>query len=204
MLATRHLKTSFLLAFLLSFGFEEFSQTQEYDCLALQAESEVEVKGKANVGGFKCITQPLQADKPIPSCFEKSFDGIRITNVQFDIPIDEFDCGNPLILSDLKAVLESDHYPAIEFELKELVVSRTSASSYSGKVDAQTTVRGVHHPIEIPVVVTELAPKRFKIEGQTSIYLSWYAIEQPSRFFGLLVLEDQVDVGFELYFTKNK
>lgn len=186
------------------FSAEVVAQLPEYDCLSLQAESEVIIEGKANIGGFKCRSQPLQADKPIPSCFEKSFDGIRITNVQFDIPINDFDCGNPLILSDLKTVLESDNHPAIKFELNELVVRLVNPSMYRGKVHATTTVRGVQRDIDMPVEVTELAPKRYQISGKTSIKLSWYGIEQPSRFFGLLVLEDEVDVGFELYFTKSK
>lgn len=201
---SRNLKSSFILAFFLTFGFDSFSQTLEYDCLALQAESEVIVEGKANIGGFKCNTRPLQADKPIPSCFEKSFDAIRITNVQFDIPIDDFNCGNPLVLSDLKDVLESDEHPAIQFTLKELLVHQSSSSVYDGKVKALTNVRGIDHPIIMPVEVIELAPKRYKISGQTTIKLSWYSIEQPSRFFGLLVLEEDVDVCFELYFTKSK
>jgi hypothetical protein len=93
------------------------AQLREYDCLVIQVKSEVIVQGSANIGGFKCFTSPLTPDEPLPSCFEKAPGYMRITDVEFSIPVDDFDCGNPLILNDLKDVLESEQHPYIVFTL---------------------------------------------------------------------------------------
>jgi polyisoprenoid-binding protein YceI len=168
----------------------------------LQVKSEVMVEGKANVGGFKCFTSPLTPKDPLPSCFLKTQNEIEITGVRFNIPIDGFDCGNPLISNDLESVLDADHYPYIVFQLNQLKAQNLGAF-YKGSAKATTTVKGVKHDITIPIEVDQIGPKEYRISGQTIIKLSWYNIEQPSRLFGLLTLEDEVSVCFELYFTKS-
>lgn len=162
------------------------------------------VQGSANIGGFKCFTSPLSPAEPLPSCFERTQEFIRITDVQFDIPVREFNCGNPLILSDLKDVLEVEDYPNITFELKELLAEDVSGLYFQGEVKATTTVRGRKHNITIPIEVDFLNNQEYKVAGQTTIRLSWYGIEQPTRMFGLLKLDDEVSVCFDLYFRKEK
>ncbi|NQV53334.1 MAG: YceI family protein [Flavobacteriales bacterium] len=180
-----------------------FGQVKEYDCLVLQVISEVTVQGSANIGGFKCYTSPLTPEDPLPSCFEKAPGYIRITEVQFDIPVDDFDCGNPLILRDLKDVLECDEHPFIAFNLNHLMARDVNGLFYQGEVEATTTVRGQQKDILIPIEVDVLGPQEYKVAGRTTIKLSWYGIAQPSRMFGLLTLNDEVDVCFDLYFTKS-
>jgi hypothetical protein len=192
-----------LLLPILLFGPVLHAQEVDYNCLTLEVDSEVFVEGKANVGGFRCFTSPLTSDKPIPSCFRKADGSIEISQVEFEIPIAGFHCGNPLILNDLKDVLDSDHHPNIAFEMHKLDARDVNGQFYQGEVLASTKVKGVSHDMTMPVEVDELEKNFYKISGQAPIYLSWYGIEQPSRLFGLLTLEDRVDVCFELYFKKH-
>ncbi len=192
----------FFIALLLNGG-GVLAQEAEYNCLTLEVDSEVFVEGKANVGSFRCYTSPLTSDEPLPSCFKKSPRHIELTQVEFEIPIDGFHCGNPLILNDLKYVLDSEHHPYIAFEMHKLDARDVNGLFYKGEVQASTKVKGVSHDMVMPVEVDELEKNYFQISGQAPIYLSWYGIEQPSRLFGLLTLEDRVDVCFELYFEKH-
>lgn len=182
---------------------DSFAQNREYNCLSLAVDSEVSIEGAANIGTFKCFTQPLRKEKPISSCFLKTEERIEISQVEFEIPIDGIGCGNPLVVKDLRDVLDSQSHPNIVFDLHELVAYDVNGKFYRGKVTASTEVKGVRHDISLPVEVDEFSPNHFKVSGQTPILLSWYGIDAPSKFFGLLTLEDRIDVCFELSFKKR-
>lgn len=190
-----------LLFSLLSRG--SYAQNREYNCLSLGIDSEVSIEGAANIGSFKCFTQPLSREKPVSSCFLKTAERIEISQVEFEIPIDGIGCGNPLVVRDLREVLDSHTHPNIVFDLHELVAYDVNGKFYKGKVTASTVVKGVKHDISIPVEVDEFSPNHFKVSGQTPIMLSWYGIDTPSKFFGLLTLDDRIDVCFELSFNKR-
>ncbi|MEX2595439.1 MAG: YceI family protein [Salibacteraceae bacterium] len=193
----------FCVALLFVFHLTASAQKKEYNCLTLQTESEVQVSGSANVGGFRCHTDPREPEHLIPSCFIRSDDTIKISEVQFEIPVDGFSCGNPLVVKDLKEVLESKVYPNIKFDLHHLEAKQIQDNFFKGRVIATTEVKGVKKDVSFDAEVDELNPNYFMISGRIPIFLSWYGIAQPSRLFGLLKLEDQIDVCFELYFTKN-
>lgn len=198
------MKPILYLVILIAMAIEVKAQEVDQSCLVLQVESEVMVEGSANVGKFRCFTSPHPPESPLPSCFERSPSHMRITDVEFQIPVEEYSCGNPLVLSDLKKVLESDKHPYIGFKLHELYADDIDGLFYRGNVAATTTVRGQEKEISIPVEVDVLGPEKYMMSGQTSILLSWYGIEQPTRFFGMLKLEDRVDVCFELYFKRTQ
>ena len=185
----------FIALFLISLGMAPLrAQTQ---CKSMTDDCEVSVSGKTTIGGFACSVAPILRNGSTRVCKEASSEDIIFNSIEFQVPIDDFGCGNPIISSDLAELLDSENHPYVVVVLEELSLSKSS--HLTGRGLAQVSVMGITKMQHFDIHVDN-SEQQTILTGHMKLDLQDYNIAQPTRFFGLIKIEPIVNINFTLVY----
>ncbi len=164
----------------------------------------MEVHGKTNVNAFCCTSKEQFAPKDLSFQLVPGTSRVKFQNTSLKIKIERLDCGSKLINRDLSKALLADQYPEIVIELKE-VYSPTCQDLTECGVEEQfiantdITITCETETIKVPVQVTKLDTRSFRITGGTQLHLCDFAINPPTAMMGLIKVKDTIEISFDLY-----
>tara|TARA_R110002049_G_scaffold71370_1_gene183855 strand:- start:9313 stop:9903 length:591 start_codon:yes stop_codon:yes gene_type:complete len=187
-------KMMFLIFILVSFAFAKRDTVVMETLVMVTPESTLSVKGTTNINTFACRYNVNQLKNPIPVFFEKKEDKIIFKKTALILENACFDCGGKGINNDFQKLLKSEEHPKIYLFLKELETKIGSSSKVLAHVDIQ--IAGITNTYEIPVALVE--ENNMLISGNASISLKDFKMKPPKKVFGLIEVEDTIEIDFKL------
>jgi polyisoprenoid-binding protein YceI len=157
------------------------------------------------VSSFKCITADC-TQKGSFVVFEKNdSDIISFYNALFSVKVRSLDCNNSLINRDLYKTLNSDKYPFIVLQIKEAeLISFFPNSVFKYKVKVDMTLANNQRETKGEVLVQKIDSGVFRVSGVQKIKLTDFNIKPPTAMLGLIVVDDEMTITFNLVLKARK
>ncbi|MFD2533313.1 hypothetical protein [Gracilimonas halophila] len=168
----------------------------------LSDESKLSIKGKSNVNEFRCQAEhDLQQDS-LNYFYQVSGDTVTVNGVLLALEIDQFDCGKRAINRDFRSTLKYKEYPFIEIILNELVLADPSDIIPE---EALVTIRiaGVEQKYTVPLHSFSSSEEHFTVGGNKVLYMTDFGLTPPSPMFGLIKVDDELDIQFDLVIRRQ-
>lgn len=187
-----------LIAILLSFfSLASYSQNDQAYIVQLLSARTLTLCGSASSIDFSCeFTGPSEGFTYVVHPKDQ-YDADRQC---IQIRVDHLDCGGSGINKDLQKSMEADTYPYIEIEPMRTNLKIDAESSSPQKVWVETglTIAGTRKNQYIHLTAYPLGNGRFQLKGHHTINMSHFGIEAPKPMFGLVKVNDQISLEFDL------
>ena len=159
----------------------------------LTADSSLVVRGTTNINTFTCGYNINKFKNPIPVIYFLEDNKIRFSKTALVLDTDCFDCGGKGINSDFQKILKSDKYPQIFLMVKEINHLENTAD-VQASVDIQ--ISGITKNYKVPIKIKN--SNKLLITGDLSLNLRDFNIEAPKKFFGLITIDNKIEIVFQL------
>lgn len=168
----------------------------------LKDSSKLSIKGKSNVNEFSCESEhELQKDF-LDYSYSVKGDTVQVNGVNLSLEIDQFDCGKRAINRDFKSTLKYKEYPFIEIILNELVVS-DSTNLIPKQAKVTIRIAGEERNYTVPLHTFSSSEESFTVGGNKILRMTDFGLDPPSPMFGLVKVEDELDIQFDLVIMRS-
>jgi hypothetical protein len=173
--------------------------------LRVHAKSQFWIQGEAASIDFTCTVTRVDGHARLPPTRESmpaSADREDPTEVVVTVPVNAFDCGKDRMTRDLQDALKMEDHPEIRFELIHAAVRKsaldTSAHWRRVEVLGALTIAGTKRLTRLSASGRALDATRFRVRGCHPIRMTYYNIDPPTKAFGLIRVDNRVEVQFDL------
>lgn len=181
-------KISVVVLIFLSFGFTFITKTK----VKITSKSEITIHGKSNVNSFKCkYNSNFLEDEILVTTIKNNETKISFANAKIAIKSKGFDCSSKMITKDFKTILKADDYDNINIELKEL--------DLNGSVIMTRLLIEIAGKSKEYFVPMAFNAKNNNVKGTLKLYIKDFDLKCPKKVFGLIEVEDNVDINFNLF-----
>lgn len=152
-----------------------------------------EVKGSAR------ISAPQDTIRPVAHTTES--DKGNEPEVEVRVPVRAFECGNSRMTRDLQETLEMKKHPEIRFNLLDATVKPTTdtlAEWSQVEVMGPLTISGTERLVRIDTRTRALGNGTFRIRGCLPVNMTYFGIEPPTKAFGLIRVQNEIRVQFDI------
>lgn len=186
-------KKFILCAFITTISFLHTSLAQNY---ILNTEiSKITINGTSNTHDFECVSTKFRG--LIITSNNKA------TSMEVEIPVESIKSGNKLMDSKTYETFDSRTHPNITFKLKEIKSFKEDSSSLIVSLIGHLTMAGKTKDILLIAKGLELKTGIYRFSGKTSLLLSEFGMKPPTAFIGLMKVNNQVTVSFDVCFEKK-
>ncbi|PSL02297.1 hypothetical protein [Cecembia rubra] len=146
----------------------------------------ITVSGQTSIGGFNCeyaknsLRDTLFIDTPLKS-----------KELVFDIPVDDFSCGNFLLNKDFRKTIKADKYPHAKVRVRNL---KSNYGHYSCDLTVDIVGKRMHYK-ELPLKRTPDG-----IAAKLILSFNELELEAPKKLGGLVKVEEELMLEFKLSF----
>lgn len=151
------------------------------------------IRGTTNINSFACHFDVGNINNPVRVNYYAEGDRIKFDQTALVLSVDCFDCGGRGINSDFQELLKAEEEPHIYLTLKEISPLKNS-TAYKALLDIE--IAGKSNRCEVPVAVEK--DHSLLVKGDLKLCLSDYKLEAPKKLFGLINIDDNVEIGFQL------
>ncbi|SHF75635.1 YceI-like domain-containing protein [Salegentibacter echinorum] len=187
------MKTIFNILLFFTLGLSVQAQNIQTREVTILPNSSLSISGTTNINTFDCDFNVLSFKK---QAFEVHYtDKDRVLHFKNSVlPLENkyFDCGNRKINKDFHKLLKTEEYPAIFLTVKKIDMSRGE----DAVVTLSFTIAGIENDYKFPIEVSWENQLRFK--GNLQLNIKDFNLEAPSKIFGLIVLEEEIEINFNL------
>lgn len=172
--------------------------------------SRVWLDGSANVVDFRCVAGIIESDGYL---HDMNYEIMRAGNgrphgqvqLEVSIPVQQLNCGKAPINRDMRKTLNADQYPTIKYKLGEnrLMCCTDDALPQTMQIETfgDLTLSGKTRKERIIVTGQFIGTYQFRITGSHVIKMSDFGLEPPSPMMGLIKVNDQMIVNFDVIIT---
>lgn len=104
---------------------------------------------------------------------------------------------------DAHEALKTSRYEDITYEFQSLENFSCNNSTCTARLNGYLTVAGTRKPVPVDIRI-ETTGDRIKISGVKQLKMTYFDIEPPKTFLGLIKADEKVEVVFELSFEQVK
>lgn len=174
---------------------------------AIKEQSSLTIAGSSNVNKFECRTYKDFSDGYINILTEEQKDYVKFSNAILKIEIKSFDCENPLLNKDFYKTLNANESPTIDVELlgAEPEKGTKILKGNSGKflADVGISLNGTSKPDQIIVKWEKTGFNTYRFTGEKELKMSDFDIDAPVAALGLIKVNDEINISFDLYIHTN-
>ena len=206
-----------IITFLLvcSFLGSSLAQTGEYQTtyFELLPQSKIALEGTTNINQFDCFAESLvdgvsvtiKPEKIIAnSTSDEQCTLFDLQNAKVTIEVAQLECGQEAINKDMRKTLKASDHPEIVIILKQIHVGYDEAH-IANNVMAQVemVIAGSKQPVQLILDGTKNEKDGFfRVSGRHTLHLTDFGIEPPKALFGLIKVQDQIDILFDIAFRQ--
>ena len=161
--------------------------------------SELNILGKTNVNSFTFEYNPNYLQEDMNVRVESEDNRISFDNAILKLKIKGFDSGNKLMNKDLYDLLNANQYPEVLIDFKSVVPQLKHSPLSSLKVNAKVHLAGEKHNEVIRVKAVQTGDK-YHYVGAATLDLTNYCITPPVKFMGLVKVQEELTISFDLHF----
>ncbi len=180
--------------FVLVFCWTCFGRAADRVETVLAEDSALEIRGRSNITGFACeYTESISSDTLVHWVLLD--DAVRVTQAHpIKLQVRAFDCGNRFITRDLRRTLQSDRFPHMQLRLHQLDIADTTPFS----AQVYVSMVGVERLCTVTVEEVVRDAHGLRVRGVGQIDLSAFSIRPVSSMWGLLRVDERIDIAFDL------
>ena len=161
------------------------------------------IEVRSNINQFECGASAYDLDALLhqrTKTKERAAISPKQVSVEISILVEGFRCGNKRMDRDLKKALQAERFPTIHFAFlqAENVAAAVGDDPQRLRTEGDLTIAGVTRRVEFVVHGHRLADGRMRARGDTVVQMTDYGLKPPKRFFGLVRVQDQLAVRFDL------
>lgn len=188
------MKAYFPLLFVLLFTISGVAQNDlKIKKIDILPNSQLSIKGTTNINDFECEFNTLRfKNETFKVHYTENADILYFKNSVLPLENVNFDCGNRKINKDFHELLKSEEHPEILLRLKKIDMSGKENSI----VTVGFTIAGVNRDYRFPVAITR--DQQLCFDGKLKLNIKDFNLESPSKIFGLIVLEEEIEINFNL------
>ena len=175
-------------------GFSTRSDRAEDFPVKIINNSTLHIYGTTNVNTFNCVLNFENVNSIVQTSYTLRNNRLFFENTELKLDNSCFDCGNNMMNKDFLEMLDSDNHPYITFQLKEVVVNPKQKDEIYAF--ASITLAGKTKLYSIPLTLKKI--ESIKAVGCLSIKLTDFDLEPPKKVLGLIVVNDEIDINFDL------
>lgn len=123
------------------------------------------------------------------------------------VDVNSFDSGSKMMNSDMYEALKYEKYPVIDFKLfkiNNIEKPDSFKQNFNANITGVLTIAGKSNNMEIDFNIGKFSDSTFYLKGNKSISMLDFKVEPPSIFFGLIQVDDSLNVNFNLYVELKK
>lgn len=171
---------------------------QAQDITINKEQSRLWIEGSSNVNRFQCRAARYNTDVAPPTTD-------TTTKVEVDVAVEGFDCGKRRMNRDLYETLLANKHPFISFEYQstESMTFSEETDTYTMVVNGRLTVAGHTNQIQFPLTAELINGNTIRAVGSTDLKMTAYNVEPPSALLGLVRVNDELTVHFEIVANLN-
>jgi len=174
---------------------------------SIEENSSLVIAGSSNVNKFECSNYESFSDGYIYLRTEDHKDHVHFNNAILKINVKSFDCQNPLMNKDFYKALNASESPTINVELLSAVplTKGKILKSKSGKflADVVINLNGISRKDELIVRWEKTNTDEFRFIGEADLKMSDFNIERPVAALGLIKVNDEISIRFDLHIHAN-
>lgn len=161
-------------------------------------ESRLWIEGSSNVNNFRCNAGRYRGQVEPPT-------SDTTVKVEVDVAVEGLDCGKRRMNRDLYETLRSKSHPQISFQYvsTESMTYLDETDRYELIVNGRLTVAGHTNDIQFPLDAEVLEDGMIRATGKTDLKMTDYNVEPPSALLGLVRVDNELIVHFELFASMN-
>ncbi|TBW30113.1 YceI family protein [Gramella sp. KN1008] len=163
------------------------------ETLRILPQSELVIVGSTNVNKFDCRFDIDHISNKRSVKYSSENDCLIFPDLKLELITNGFDCGNRRMNEDFQDLLKSDQYPEIKIKIDQV---KLMTSEY---VKAFITVElaGKKNHYSLPVNIGEGSFK-----GKFRMNIRDFALEPPTKAFGLIEVDEEIEVQFNLFIER--
>lgn len=147
------------------------------------------IEGNTSIGRFSCV---YEEGSSINKIYVERNETAHV--LTFQLPVQEFACGNRMLNKDFVKTLRGKEYPCIEVVLEDFYKEDTF---YAG--DIKLTLIAKEHEIKaLPFELKSVSGEGDFLEGGFMLDLDEFEIEPPKKLFGLIKVRNELNVKLRL------
>jgi hypothetical protein len=152
----------------------------------------IKINGSTNINHFHFVQNidekltPLKKEK-------KTQDTLTIK-----IPAHNFEPSNPMMYKDFLEFIKADKYPYIDITIFFNNVRLPAGPPSAIVPKIKVGLAGQTHTYKIPGYVKECRDKKLHISGKIDIDLKDFGLEPPTKFMGMVKVNNEVFINFGL------
>ena len=165
----------------------------------VEKQSNLSIEGKSNVNTFKCnIVEYLNQDTIF--LYKDLTPGQRpmVAKGGVNININRFDCHQNHITADLKKTLKAKENAFMKISLLTLGFIKPNSNRQHLKGHVEIRLAGITRKIEVDYAVMKTESGILNLVGTRTILFSDFGLTPPSKLAGLIKVEQEIKVRFEL------
>ncbi|VXD12918.1 hypothetical protein [Marinoscillum sp. 108] len=159
------------------------------------------LQGTTNLNTFECTLSQALPCKPIVVKTTSEARQIRFEGLELKYPVSEFDCGLEAMSQDLRKTLKSDAYPYLLLRINDIQIKNESQEVAKLTVVSSVTITlaGKSHDalVENGLVINH-SEGALTLAGTQHLSMHDFDLEAPTKFFGMVKVNDELNVSFEL------
>lgn len=202
-----HLVWIFLIGSLFSFDHKNSVAINEAVEVAglryvIEDKSELFITGTSNVNSFCCTS--LETFRSGELTYELRGDNmIRISQGQLNLTTSMMDCGGKQITKDFQKALRADEFPKIKIILNSISYNDPQKGDewQTGVADTDIVIAGCSNHKFLDVQFKYAGADRLEAHASTKVCISDFGIEPPTALFGLIKVDDEVEINMRMHLT---
>ncbi|MDX2245681.1 MAG: YceI family protein [Bacteroidia bacterium] len=215
-MANRNLSSALYRIFLASVFFLLMASsapqpTSEYDAAEVEIThaSQLFLKGKTNINHFSCYSTESYPRLKVAYEVNETNRKVIFTPAVLRLTVDLMDCGQKEINRDMQEALNAETFPHIFIQLNSLTFTQDFASLKEGQwqnISAETFIKiaGVSRPARVSLKACKSGQNGLIITGKQNLLMTDFNITPPTTLMGLIRVQDEIEIHFDLRMRINK
>lgn len=195
----RILSTFLLLVFSLSLASKSKEILRHWN---VTSASYLQIEGTTNLNSFQCGSVYESGNDMIRERWNPSNEKWEIFG-SINLDVDNFDCNNRVMNNDFKNTLDYSNHPEIKVEFIDLKESRTVGNTRMAEGWVAITIVGKTRKYYLKSELEILDDYYSILRGEQVFTFSDFGLTPPQKGLGLVRVDDQLTVSFELILEQS-
>lgn len=160
------------------------------------------INGTTNVGQFGCSFKGHILHDTIEVVLAEDEGGcLGFDDLEFSLPVFNFDCNNPQMNKDFRDLLEYELYPDIRWQILCMDITGMEKGKLKStdqfKINTLLKIAGEEREYWIPVNFVRQG-KTLNFSGNLPINIRDFDLEPPTKFFGMIQVYPNISIDFSI------
>lgn len=167
-----------------------FSGMQQEGKWVIHSNSQLLIHGRTNINSFTCMISCYNNIDTLTYSYNEP-EKIRVfAKNKMEIPVYNFDCGNPLITKDFRFTTKAEQHPYLQIAFLSLDNANTT-----GKMEI--SLAGITREVSV-AFITKPVGHFIQLRGNHSVCFADFGLQAPARMMGLVKVQEDLNVEFNL------